>query len=428
MITKYLFNIQLFAEANVQTTNMAAEGNDLSPSMKEYYDTELLENAKEELFFNQFGKLQNLPAKRGKKISWRKFDTLGPALVPLEEGVTPDGNKINMTSVEAEITEHGDYTTVSDVLDLTAVDDIILGCTEEHGSQAGLTMDTLTRDIVCNEATVMYAPSVVNGVSTPTLDRLLLDKNCKITPSLVNKVVTRLKKNKAPKIDGKYICIIHPSVSEDLRECEGWIEAHKYAAVTEIFNGEIGELHGVRFIETNQAPVYKFAKVWPNYGRMTISAVDTANSRITLRNDKGVSPNFVAGEWMDEKFVMINGVQYIITESTTDRLKLTDMEGNNITAAVGNVGDEVLINTGTAEGLAVFGCIFFGRDAYGRVELSGGAMRMIVKALGSAGSSDPLDQRQTVGWKGFHAAAVLYPERIIRLEVCSSYSEDDEQN
>ena len=67
---------------------------------------------------------------------------------------------------------------------------------------------------------------------------------------------TLLKKLKAPKIDGKYIAIIHPSVAYDLRSSEAWIEAHKYAGLTELFTGEIGELHGVRFIETTEAKIF----------------------------------------------------------------------------------------------------------------------------------------------------------------------------
>ena len=64
-----------------------------------------------------------------------------------------------------------------------------------------------------------------------------------------------MKKNRVPTINGKYYAVIHPSVAYDLRKNDAWIEAHKYAAATEIFNGEIGELHGVRFIEDSYAPV-----------------------------------------------------------------------------------------------------------------------------------------------------------------------------
>jgi N4-gp56 family major capsid protein len=67
---------------------------------------------------------------------------------------------------------------------------------------------------------------------------------------------TQLKKNKAPFFEGnKYVAVIHPSVTYDLRSSKDWNEVHKYAATREIFEGEIGELHGVRFIETTEAPI-----------------------------------------------------------------------------------------------------------------------------------------------------------------------------
>jgi N4-gp56 family major capsid protein len=53
------------------------------------------------------------------------------------------------------------------------------------------------------------------------------------------------------------VAVIHPSVTEDLRNDPAWIDAHKYMAAEEIFNGEIGRMHGVRFVESNLAPVIK---------------------------------------------------------------------------------------------------------------------------------------------------------------------------
>ena len=67
--------------------------------------------------------------------------------------------------------------------------------------------------------------------------------------------VTKLKKDRVPKINGKYYAVIHPSVVEDLRNHKDWIDVHKYMAATEIFEGEIGELHGCRFIENVFAPI-----------------------------------------------------------------------------------------------------------------------------------------------------------------------------
>ena len=51
------------------------------------------------------------------------------------------------------------------------------------------------------------------------------------------------------------------------------------------------------------------------------------------------------------------------------------------------------------------------------------SLQMLVKQLGAGGTSDPLNQRSTVGWKASHAAKILYQERILRIEVGSSYSD-----
>lgn len=262
-------NLQHFADAGtlVNTTAKyinAYDGtptefdgtNTLAPTMKTYYDTELLENARPEFVHAQFGKKQNLPANRGKSIEWRKWNTLADAS-QLTEGVIPTGQKLGQSSINTSISQYGTYVTVSDQLELHAIDDVILGATEELGASAGSTMDKLIRNVLVQGTSVLYADKVgEGGVVTEVTERTELDKTAKLTPTVVNKAVTILKKMKAPKFsDGKYVAIIHPSVAYDLRQSPEWIEAHKYASVKEIYNGEIGELHGTRFVETTEAKI-----------------------------------------------------------------------------------------------------------------------------------------------------------------------------
>ena len=243
-------NLQMFAEANTQTTG------GLSAEMKTYYGMELLENAKPQLVHNQFAATKGLPAGGGKTVEWRKFGAFDKALKPLTEGVTPDGSGISVSYITKELAQYGDYTTVSDMLDLTAIDDVVLEITDRHGSNMGLTLDTVTRNEIQQGKQVIYAPKLgANGAKTEITSRTALDKDCRMTSELVAKAATQLKKMNAPTFDGKYVCIIHPSVAFDLRQDEAWIAAHQYAAATELFSGEIGELHGVRFIENTFAPV-----------------------------------------------------------------------------------------------------------------------------------------------------------------------------
>ena len=254
------FDIQLFADvpattisSNVVTPVNVTGQTSMSPTMKTFYDTTLLENAREAMVFTQFGKKQPM---KGNKVEWRKFNTFGKALTPLTEGVIPTGQTFGMTSVEGTITQHGDFTAVSDRLEMESYDDVIFGATEEMGAAEGETYDTLTRNILIAGNSVMYCPDSASN-NAPISERSAITDTCVLTPDVVNKAQTWLKKNKAPKIDGYYVALIHPSVAYDLRNSEEWKEYHKYNDVAPIFKGEIGELHGVRFVETNAAKVWK---------------------------------------------------------------------------------------------------------------------------------------------------------------------------
>ena len=244
-----LLNLQLFS-ADVNPINVTTQSS-MSPTMKTFYDTTLLENARESMIFTQFGKKQPM---KGNKVEWRKFNTFGKALTPLTEGVIPTGQTFGMTNIEGTITQHGDFTAVSDRLELESYDDVIFGATEEMGAAEGETYDTLTRNILVAGNSVAYCPTK-DGQAIAS--RANLDDNCLLTPDVVNKAQTWLKKNKAPKIDGSYVALIHPSVAYDLRNSEEWKEYHKYNDVAPIFKGEIGELHGVRFVESNECKVWK---------------------------------------------------------------------------------------------------------------------------------------------------------------------------
>ena len=267
-------NLQLFADAGTLVnatgnyvnaydgTSQAFDGsNSLSGEMKVFYDTELLENARVELFYAQFAKKQKLPANRGTTVEWRKWNTFAKA-TQLVEGVIPTGQKFGMSSKTGAINQYGTYAAISDKLELRAYDPVILGATEEMGASAAETQETLIRDALLVNTNVLYCDNItlatgaVAGTPTsPATMEATAEVMCLLTPDSVAKAVTIMKKNRVPTINGKYYAVVHPSVAYDLRKSKEWIEAHKYAATSEIFNGEIGELHGCRFIENVFAPI-----------------------------------------------------------------------------------------------------------------------------------------------------------------------------
>lgn len=267
-------NLQLFADAGTLVnatgnyvnaydgSTQAFDGvNTLAGELKVFYDTELLENARAEMYYAQFGKKQNLPANRGTTVEWRKWNTFAKA-GELQEGVIPTGQKFGMSSKTGSIKQYGTYATISDKLEMRAYDDVILGATEEMGASAAETQETLIRDALLVNTNVLYCDNVTIATgavtSTPTSCNTMeatAETMSLLTPDMVAKAVTKLKKDRVPTINGKYYAVIHPSVAYDLRKADAWIEAHKYSATSEIFNGEIGELHGCRFILNTFAPI-----------------------------------------------------------------------------------------------------------------------------------------------------------------------------
>lgn len=273
-ILMLMLNLQLFADAgtlvnatgnyvNAYTGDTTAfDGvNTLAGELKTFYDTELLENARVEMFYAQFAKTQALPANHGTTVEWRKWNTFAKAK-QLQEGVIPTGQKFGMSSKTGTINQYGTYAAITDKLELRAYDDVILGATEEMGASAAETQETLIRDALLVNTNVLYCDNITlaTGASTgtpttPAGMEATTEVMSLLTPDMVAKAVTKMKKDRVPTIGGKYYAVIHPSVAYDLRKSKEWIEAHKYAATSEIFNGEIGELHGCRFIENTFAPI-----------------------------------------------------------------------------------------------------------------------------------------------------------------------------
>ena len=247
-------SLQLFA-GNLNTNVTTDSG--LSAENKTFYDRTLLESAKPNLIHSQFGQKRPIPKNGGKKIEFRRYGALPKALTPLTEGVTPDGRKLTVPAIEAEVHEYGDYVALSDVLDLTAIDNNVLEATKAIGNQAGLTLDTITRNILQAGTNVQYCPKVGASGTTAVTSRADIDATCKLTVDEIKKAVATLKANNVPKISGSYVAIIHPYAAYDLMSDPAWEEMHKYTTSDNMYEGEIGRIAGVRFVESSEALIVK---------------------------------------------------------------------------------------------------------------------------------------------------------------------------
>lgn len=321
-MSKFYFDLTLFD--NTQTTSTGT----LTAEMRTFYDATLIDLAGPRLVHDQFGQKRPIPANNGKVIDFRRFESLAKALTPLVEGVTPKGDSLEVTNFQSTVQQYGKYVEVSDMLDLTAVDNIIVEATKLIADQAGRTLDTVSREVLNTGTNVIYCGGVTS--------RSALAATNKLTVEEVFKAVRALKAQNAPTIDGGYVAIIHPDVAYDLMRDKEWINVSTYAKDgSQIFEGEIGKIAGVRFVETTEA------KIWEK------ASSDTRS---------------------------------------------------------------------------VYSTLFVGNNAYGVTEITGGGLKHIVKNLGSGGSSDPLDQRATIGWKAVKTAEILVQQYMVRVESCSTFS------
>ena len=391
----------------VQTTLLSP----LSAEMKTFYDMTLIDEASANLVHDQFGQKRPIPANGGKIIEFRKFAPLAKAMTPLTEGVTPDGKALSVSTITVQVSQYGDYITQSDVLELTAIDNTILEGTKLLGKQAGATLDTVVRNVMQSGTNVMYAETWSGTTATEVTSRAALDSTAKLTVELIQRAVAKLRAQNAPTINGKYVGIIHPYIAYDLMRDPEWIDAHKYATPENIYEGEIGEIGGVRFVQTTEAKIYHGADLASNSRTLKVNNQSGYSGAITSITFDGGT---VAADALIGRYININGVRAKVTDNTTTTLTI---ESTNFGSVADNT--DIYPGEGGKGGIGVFGTLIVGDGAYGTTEITGGGLETIVKQKGSAGTADPLDQRSSVGWKALKTAEILIENYLLRIESAS---------
>lgn len=239
-------NLRLFDTQTTQSSGLSAE-------MKTFYEDTLIDIAEPKLVHDQFADKYPIPKNNGKTIEFRKYSPLAKATTPLTEGVTPAGKSLNVTTFTSEVHQYGDYIQLSDVLQLTAIDNNVVQATKLCGSQSGRTLDTVTREVLAGGTNVIYAPKADGTIIS---SRASLTNDCVLTPDLFFKATAQLESMNADTIDDSFVAIIHPFAAYDLMRSEEWIDVHKYAKPDNIYSGEIGKISNVRFVKSTEAKIW----------------------------------------------------------------------------------------------------------------------------------------------------------------------------
>lgn len=406
-------NLAMF-DGNTNVTHDAG----LTPEIKIFWSDRLIDLVEPKLVHSQFAQKHPIPSGTGKTIEFRKWSSLPKMLTPLTEGVTPDGQKMSMSVITAHIDQYGGYVETSDILQLTAIDNINSQAIEQIARQAHRSIDTLDRDVMCAGTNVIYA----GGKSA----RASLDGTCTLKVDDIKRAVRQLKVMNAEPYDSDYVAIIHPDVTYDLTNDPEWKYPHQYVDTGEIYSGEIGRIAGVRFVETTEAKKFVVDTNFPSTAK--VASYDETTLTITLQaaltreqatalHGRMIQIGSTAGNFAFVRTAYCDGPAGII-ELINAPLLAKPASGNTISDA--SVG---AVESTDSKGRDVYATLILGANAYGTTEISGGGLEFIAKQLGSAGTADPLNQRATQGWKCTRATKILVEEYMVRVESCSTFND-----
>ncbi|MBQ3426494.1 MAG: N4-gp56 family major capsid protein [Clostridia bacterium] len=397
-------------DINANTTTSSG----MSPKMETILNRYALELNKDERRYTKFGVQVNIPPGKTKTIAFDKLSPLPKAVAPLTEGVTPDGHQVTITRIKGEPDQFGRYVSYTDQLDFFGdkASPDVLNYTELLTQNQIETFNRLDSKELASGLNVFYA-------GTATSRGELADV---LTVKDIRRAVTSLKRNKVQPVDGKdYICFIHPDVVYNIWDDPEWRDAQTYNATTELYTGELGKLFGVRFIEDPDAYVF-YGSVLPDSLANELTVVKVSGNKVYVAE---TLDSTTAGDIATEGKVYINGKTYTVSGATA---------GSNGSAylTITGASDEFIepdmkiydgegyssVSEEAADGQRIYSTVILGKNAFGT---SGDkTVQFINKDLGSAGTADPLNQRGTFGWKGYHFFKILEHSKMCRIESLSS--------
>ena len=236
-------------------------------AVNNWYDRMLLERLLPLLVHDRFAQIRDIPRNQTNVVKFRRYNSLAANTTALSEGVTPTGTSLSITDVTATVLQYGDYVTISDYLQLTTLDPILLETAAVLGEQAGLSLDNITRDVLNAGSVVAYAGSgnvardgVAAGdvVAYTNLDTAIMT----LKVANVKKIMGMVKPDagyETRPLNACYVGITHPEIAAKIKSftANGFVPVEKYANQADIMPGEFGAYNEIRFIETSNAKVFE---------------------------------------------------------------------------------------------------------------------------------------------------------------------------
>jgi len=226
-----------------------------------FYDRNLLERALPALIHDKWGQMRNIPKGQSKAIKFRRYNALPTATTALTEGVTPAGSALSVTDITATLKHYGDYTILTDDVQLYVEDNVVKEATDVLGEQGGQTVDEVTRDELVGGTQVDYAGAVAGRGSVAAvvvaadLKRVIKTLKGQNAKKFTTVITGSVKVGTLP-VRAAFVGICHTNTTESLEAIDGFKGSEEYASQTLIDLNEVGSYKDIRFVETTMAKVF----------------------------------------------------------------------------------------------------------------------------------------------------------------------------
>ena len=334
-----------------------------------FYSLQLLDTIRDAAESYQYYKYAKSMPTEGKadKLTVRRWAPLRAHTTPLVEGVPPISDKGSVEKYEISTNSYGRYMEFTDKVDFKVVDPVVSMYTSEYSIVAVETLDLLAQEALMTNASKFFAGGAANQKSV----------RIGFTPAIADLRLIGLsfKKNKVKPVDSTYHCLVSPEFVYDMLD-DPYVQNYMRInnSTGSIYDdGALPNLFGFSFHEVNNCPT---SSAW----------TETSNGTTVQK-------------CLEYKYTSGTGYTYQEVTGTTIA------GGYENDSRTGKAASYIPAHTGftPSTGFTILKqnhIIILGADALVRTSISGeDNAKMYVKPLGSAGVLDPIEQRQSIGFK-----------------------------
>lgn len=338
------------------------------------------------------------------KLTVRRWAPLQAHTVPLVEGIPPISDRGSVETYEMQASQYGRYMEFTDRVDFQAVDPIIAHYSNEYSIVAIETLDLLAQQAMLAVASQWFAGTAasqaeLNLWSVPQIADFRL-----IGLSLKKQLVK-------PRSNGRFHVLVSPEFVYDMmNDPYVWNYMKINQSTGQMYdNCALIPMFGFEFYEVMNCPTSAsfvsgtdhVCLVYKDYDASGIVSADVPSGWTISSTVKGdwVNPDDATEKYSYAQVTIPSTAAAVAGGWVAD--SRTGADASYIPA---HTDYDAAVDNGTfGSGVKVLKfqhTIVLGKDALVRTGLAGeGAAKMYVKPLGSAGVLDPIDQRQSIGFK-----------------------------